>query len=48
MYGSLHLLVHFITFVNVSEMPEDPQGNPPELKRPRFEENKGGTQSLDP
>ncbi|XP_073928782.1 chromatin assembly factor 1 subunit B isoform X2 [Castor canadensis] len=31
-----------------SEMPEDPQGNPPELKRPRFEENKGGTQSLDP
>ncbi|XP_069886755.1 chromatin assembly factor 1 subunit B [Dipodomys merriami] len=31
-----------------SEMPADPQGSPPELKRPRFEEDKGDTQSPDP
>ncbi|XP_055135620.1 chromatin assembly factor 1 subunit B isoform X1 [Symphalangus syndactylus] len=31
-----------------SEMPGDAQGSPPELKRPRLDENKGGTESLDP
>ncbi|EAX09741.1 chromatin assembly factor 1 subunit B [Homo sapiens] len=31
-----------------SETPGDAQGSPPELKRPRLDENKGGTESLDP
>uniref|UniRef100_A0A2R9A7X0 Chromatin assembly factor 1 subunit B n=1 Tax=Pan paniscus TaxID=9597 RepID=A0A2R9A7X0_PANPA len=31
-----------------SETPGDAQGSPPELKRPRLHENKGGTESLDP
>lgn len=31
-----------------SETPGDTQGSPPELKRPRLDENKGGTESLDP
>ncbi|KAF5927501.1 hypothetical protein HPG69_016140 [Diceros bicornis minor] len=31
-----------------SEMPGDPQGSPPELKRPRLREHKDSTQGLDP
>uniref|UniRef100_H2QL02 Chromatin assembly factor 1 subunit B n=1 Tax=Pan troglodytes TaxID=9598 RepID=H2QL02_PANTR len=30
-----------------SETPGDAQGSPPELKRPRLDENKGGTETLD-
>lgn len=30
------------------EMPGDPQGSPPELKRPRLDEDQGSPQSLDP
>ncbi|CAD7693642.1 unnamed protein product [Nyctereutes procyonoides] len=31
-----------------SEMPGDPRGNPPELKRPRLHEREGSAQGLDP
>ncbi|XP_014642327.1 PREDICTED: chromatin assembly factor 1 subunit B [Ceratotherium simum simum] len=31
-----------------SEMPGDPQGSPPEVKRPRLREHKDSTQGLDP
>ncbi|XP_006146335.1 chromatin assembly factor 1 subunit B [Tupaia chinensis] len=33
---------------SVSEMPGDPEDSPPELKRPRLDENKGSIHSLDP